>query len=64
MNNLLKQAKEKFPKGSLFYSASGLINSPIRVTSLRESENYKGVIVNSEGGVIYDGESKVWAKKI
>lgn len=36
---LLKQAKENYPKNSLFYSASGNLKSPLRVTHLRYSES-------------------------
>ena len=61
-NALLKEAKLKFPKGSLFYSATGLIKTPIRVTSLRVSENYKNTIVNAEYGVIYTNNK--WAVKL
>lgn len=61
-NTLLKEAKLKFPKGSLFYSATGNLKTPIRVTSLRVSENYKNTIVNAEFGVIYTNNK--WAVKL
>jgi len=59
-NNLLKIAKEKYPKGSLFYSATNNIKSPMKVHALKLSENYKNTVVDVEGGVIYDGKN--WAK--
>lgn len=62
MNTLLKKAKELYTKNSLFYSASGLLNTPIRVSQLKLSEVYKDTIVNTEMGIIFsDG---VWARKV
>lgn len=62
MESLLKQAKNMYPNGTLFYSCSGLLQSPIRVIKLKMAENYKDTIVNIDGGIIYsDG---VWAKKV
>jgi len=60
-NTLLEQAREKFPKDTLFLSATGLLKSPMKVTILKLSEISKGVIVNDNGGVIYDGR---WAVKV
>lgn len=62
MENLLKAAKEKYPRNTLFYSASGALKSPMKVHSLKESEVTKGSIYDSEGGVIYDSLNKTWAK--
>lgn len=61
---LLKEAKREYPTGTLFYSASGNLKSPIKVTGVRESLNYKNVITNSSGGILYDGNTKTWATKI
>lgn len=61
---LLKEAKREYPVGTLFLSASGNLKSPIRVTGLRESLNYKNVIVNVSGGILYDSVLKTWAKKV
>jgi hypothetical protein len=63
-NTLLQQAKKLYPKGTLFMSASNNLKSPLRITGLRVSEIYKDTIVNSEFGIVYDGESKTWAIKI
>jgi len=63
MLEILKIAKKEYPKGTLFFSASGLIKNPLRVTGVRLSEIYKNTVVNSEGGIIYDNENKIWAKK-
>ena len=59
---LLKLAKEKFPKGSLFISATNNLKSPLKVHSLRMSENYKNTVVDIEGGVIFTDNR--WAKKV
>ena len=61
-NNLLKTAKEKYPKGVLFLSATGALKSPMKIHSLRMSENYKDTIYDTEGGIVYDGTTKTWAK--
>ena len=63
-NQLLEQAKQLYPKNTLFLSASGNLHSPIRVTSIKLSEVYKDTIVNVDGGVIYDGENLIWARKV
>jgi hypothetical protein len=61
MEKILKQAKEEYQWGSYFYSTTGKIKSPIRVTELKISDNYPNMIVEIEGGVVYD--NGVWAKK-
>lgn len=61
-STLLQQAKKLYPKDTLFFSASGLIKSPLRITGLRVSENYKNTIVNVDGGLVYD--NGLWATKI
>jgi hypothetical protein len=61
--SILTRAKREYPSGTIFISASGLLKSPMRVSSLKISENYKGVIHNSEGGIIYDGHGR-WAIKV
>lgn len=63
-NTLLKQAREIYPIGSLFLSSTGLLKTPIRVTGLKLSDNYKNVVVNTSGGVLFDGENKIWAEKL
>ncbi len=60
---LLNKARQEYPIGTVFISASGLLKTPLKVSSLKESENYKGVIHNAEGGIIYDGHGK-WAVKV
>lgn len=60
-NALLKEAKRLYPKGSLFLSATNNLKSPIKVSELRLSENYKNVVVNSTYGVIFDNG---WAEKV
>lgn len=59
---LLKIAKEKYPKGSLFLSATNNLKSPLKVHSLRVAENYNNTVVDIEGGVIFT--EGVWAQKI
>lgn len=61
-NQLLEQAKQLYPKDTLFFSSTGLISSPIRVVSLKLSEVYKDTIVNVDGGVIFS--EGIWARKI
>jgi hypothetical protein len=62
MTHILKQAKTLYPTGTLFYSCSELLKSPLKVVKLKIAENYKDTIVNIEGGIVYsDG---VWAKKV
>jgi len=60
MNNL-KLAKQNYPKNSYFITATNKINSPLKVTTLRESD-ITGDIVNDEGGVVWERESNTWAK--
>jgi len=62
MKELLKKCREEYPKNTLFYSATGNLKSPMRVSSLDISDVYKNTITNSEGGVVYD--DGVWAKKV
>lgn len=64
MQSILTRAKKEYPTGTIFISASGLLKSPMRVSSVRLSDNYKNTVVNSEGGVIYDNDSKTWAQKV
>lgn len=63
-NTLLEQAREKFPKDTLFLSATGNLKKPLRVTALRMSEVFKNTVVNTEMGVVYDGSTGVWATKV
>jgi len=63
-NTLLEQAREKFPKNTLFLSATGMIKSPMRIEGLRMSEQYKSTVVNTSGGIVYDGSSSSWAVKV
>lgn len=58
----LKKCREEYPKNTLFYSATGNLKTPIRVSSLDISDVYKNTVVNSEGGVIYD--DGIYAKKV
>lgn len=62
MKDIIKQAREEYPKNTLFYSATGNLKAPIKVTSLLISEVYKNTIVNQDGGVIFD--NGIWAKKV
>ncbi len=62
MKDILKEAKRKFPKGSYFLSATGNLKSPLKVIELRVSEIYPDCIVNSEGGVVYEGGN--WAERV
>lgn len=62
MENILKTARQNYPKNSYFYTTTKKIKSPLKVTSLRVSE-ITGDIVESEGGVIYDKEADTWAEK-
>jgi hypothetical protein len=62
MKDLLQQAKTLYPKGTLFMSASNNLKSPLRITGLRVSENYKNTIINIDGGIVYD--NGFWAIKI
>ena len=64
MENLLKQARKEYPSGTIFISASGLLKSPMRVSSVRLSDNYKNTVVNSEGGILFDGSTGKWAVKV
>lgn len=64
MKDLLQQAKKLYPKDTLFFSASGLIKSPLRVTGLKLSEVYKNTIINSDGGILYDNDTQTWAKRV
>jgi len=59
---LLKQARERFPKDTLFLSATGNLKKPLRVTALRMSEVFKNTVVNTEMGVIFT--EGVWATKV
>ena len=61
MEKILKQAREEYEWGSYFYTTTGAIKSPMKVTDLKISNNYPNSIVDSEGGVVYD--NGVWAKK-
>lgn len=61
MKEILKQARLQFPKGTVFYSATGVLKAPMTVYSLQISMIYPNCIVNSEGGVIFDNGN--WAKK-
>lgn len=51
--SILTRARKEYPIGTLFYSSTGLLKSPMKVTSLRMSNVSKGVAVNSEGGELY-----------
>jgi hypothetical protein len=53
MEQLLKDAEERYPYGTYFLSASGKLKSPLKVTKLKIAENYKNTIVETEGGIIY-----------
>jgi hypothetical protein len=53
MTHILKQAKILYPTGTLFYSCSELLKSPLKVVKLKVAENYKDTIVNIEGGIVY-----------
>lgn len=61
-NTLLEQAREKFPKDSLFLSATGNLKKPLRVSTLKMSEVFKNTVVNTEMGVVYDNGK--WAVKV
>lgn len=61
-NTLLEQARQKFPKNSLFYSATNNLKTPIRIGTLKMSEVFKNTVVNSEMGVVYT--EGVWAVKV
>lgn len=68
MLEILKIAKKEYPRNSLFISASKLLKSPIRVGSLKISENYERTITNDAGGIIAiaskDLKTITWAEKI
>lgn len=53
MKEILEQARQKYPKGSHFKTVTNNIKSPLKVHSLKISENYKNTIVDTEAGVIY-----------
>lgn len=61
-NTILTQAKKLFPKGTVYYSATNNLKTPMKVHSLRMAENYKNTVVDSEGGCIYTNGT--WARKI
>jgi hypothetical protein len=61
MEELLKQARKEYPKGSLFISATNSLKTPFKVHSLKVSENYRNTIVDTEAGVIYT--NGIWAVK-
>ena len=68
MKEILKKSRELFKTGDYFTSASGLLATPIKVSTLKISDNYPNMIVNSDnGGIIAiveeDGEI-MWAKKV
>lgn len=62
--SILTRAKKEYPNGTLFYSATNNLKTPIRVSSLRMSSVFKNTVVNGDFGVIYDNDSKTWAEKI
>jgi hypothetical protein len=61
MTELFKTARKNYPRGTYFISATGKLNSPLKVTTLKISE-ISGDIVDNDGGVIYDKTTDVWAK--
>ena len=61
--NKLTFAKAKYPRGSYFLSATGMLKSPSLVMGkLRYSENYNGSIVCESEGMIYDNDINSFAK--
>lgn len=68
MNTLLKQAKERYPKGTMFLSATGNLKKPMLVNQLIVSENYTDTISNENGGIICmpdeDSGDIIWAEKV
>lgn len=63
MLDKLEKAKLEYPKGTLFYSATKNLKTPLRVEGiLKFTQHHKNTIVCESGGVIYtDG---VWAEKV
>jgi hypothetical protein len=59
---LLNEAITRYPKGTAFISVTGNLKAPLKITGLRMAENYKNVIVNCDGGWVYDGKN--WAVKV
>ena len=68
MLEILKIAKKEYPKGTLFISATKQLKSPIKVGSLKISENYTRTITNDNGGIVAiaskDLKTITWAEKI
>ncbi|HSE99796.1 MAG TPA: hypothetical protein VLA48_02780 [Nitrososphaeraceae archaeon] len=67
MRDILQQIKQMFKSGDLFYSASNLLSSPLRVGLIKISENYPNMIISDNGGILAiveeDGEI-IYAKKV
>lgn len=67
MKELLQQIKQTFKTGDLFYSASNLLSSPLKVGLIKISENYPNMIISDNGGILAiveeDGEV-IYAKKV
>lgn len=61
MREILEQARKEYPKGIHFISATNNLKTPLKIHSLRISENYKNTIVDTEAGVIYSNGK--WAIK-
>jgi len=61
--NKLTFAKAKYPRGSYFLSATGMLRSPsLVIGQMRYSENYNGSIVCESEGMIYDNDINSFAK--
>lgn len=66
-SSLLSQARANYPKGTLFYTATGNIKTPFGASYLLLSEDYCNTILNESGGVIVlenDKGELVWAEKV
>lgn len=62
--NKLKQARQQYPQGTLFYSATENLKSICQVVGrLYYSEENRAIYSIDGMGVIYDADTDTWAKK-
>lgn len=60
---ILKFARENYKEGTTFLSATKKLKSPCKVIGkIKWSENYPNCLVCEDFGLIYDGDSDVWAE--
>jgi len=60
----LQEVRKRYPKHSLFLSATKNISKPLKITYLRYAIERPGDIVEDTGGVIYCFETNTWAENV